>query len=148
VGNCWGNHLYLESCYINLCDESKYGPLVVVKFLSITITLTLEMEVALLELSIKLEIFYLFEAKIHFLHKNMWLEMIKVIKPFFGVFEVFWCDTRSQHDGYHVGSILQGFVHSGKLGGMQAYNLIDISILCQGGCSSFDGMFWSTKPYC
>jgi hypothetical protein len=65
----------------------------------------METKVALLELSIKLEIFHLFEANIRFLHKNMWLEVIKVIKPFF--LKVFWCEASSQHDGYHVGSILK-----------------------------------------
>jgi hypothetical protein len=39
-------------------------------------------------------------------------------QTFFGVFEVFLCGIGSQHDGYHVGSMLQGLKHSGKLGGM------------------------------
>jgi hypothetical protein len=30
-----------------------------------------------------------FEVEILLLQKNMWLEVIKVIKPFFGVLEVF-----------------------------------------------------------
>jgi len=50
--------------------------------LTITITLTMETEVTLLELSIKPKTFDLFEVEIHFLHKNMQLEVIKVIKPF------------------------------------------------------------------
>jgi hypothetical protein len=42
----------------------------------------MEMEARLLELSTRLKIFDLFKVDILFLHKNMWLEVIKVIKPF------------------------------------------------------------------
>ncbi len=42
----------------------------------------MDMEVVLLQLFNGLEVFNLFEAKIFFLHKNMWMEMIKIIKPF------------------------------------------------------------------
>ncbi len=66
----------------------------------------------------------------------------------FGVFKVFWCKASSQHDGYHVGSSFQGIAHSGKLGGMRECNPIGIWIWCQGGYSSFDGMFWSAKSCC
>jgi hypothetical protein len=52
--------------------------------LTIAITLTMEMEVQLLELSTSPEIFDLFEAEICLLHRNMRLEVIKVIKPFLG----------------------------------------------------------------
>jgi hypothetical protein len=70
---------HVVSTYV--MNQSR-GHWVLSNALIITITLTMEMEVALLKLSIKLEIFDLFETKIHFLHKNMWLEVIKVIKPF------------------------------------------------------------------
>jgi len=71
------NH-FVSTCVMN----KSRGHWLLSNALTITITLTMEMEVALLELSIKLEIFDLFEAKIHFLHKNMRLEVIKLIKPF------------------------------------------------------------------
>jgi len=32
----------------------------------------------------------------------------------------------SQHDGYHVGSMLQGFAHCGKFGGTWVCNLVGI----------------------
>jgi hypothetical protein len=40
------------------------------------------MEIALLQLFNWLEIFNLFEVKILLLHKNMQMEVIKIIKPF------------------------------------------------------------------
>jgi hypothetical protein len=43
-------------------------------------------------------------------------------KKTFGIFEDFCYGASSQHDGYHVRSTLQGFVHSGKLGGTQECN--------------------------
>jgi hypothetical protein len=52
----------------------------------------------------------------------MLLEVIKVINNKIGVFEVFCYGASSQHDGYHVGSTPQGFVHSGKLSGTQECN--------------------------
>jgi hypothetical protein len=50
--------------------------------LTITITLTMEMEATLLQFSSGPKMSDLFEAKILLLQKNMWLEVIKVIKPF------------------------------------------------------------------
>jgi len=44
----------------------------------------------------------------------------------FGVFEVFYCRTNSQHDGYHVGSTLQGIVHCAEFGGICECNLTSI----------------------
>ncbi len=41
--------------------------------LTLTITFTMEMEAQLLELSVGLEIFDLFQVEIHLLHKSMWL---------------------------------------------------------------------------
>jgi hypothetical protein len=82
-----------------------------------TITFTMEMEIALLQLFNGLEIFNLLKTEILFLHKNMRVEVIKIIKIFFGVFEVFWCTTCLKHDGYHVGSTFQGFVHCENLVG-------------------------------
>jgi hypothetical protein len=64
--------------------------------LRITITLTMEMEITMLELSIKLKIFDLFEVDIHFLHKNMWLEVIKVIKLFLEFLKSF--DVKQVHN--------------------------------------------------
>lgn len=40
-----------------------------------------------------------FKVEISLLHTNMQLEVIKVIKLFFGIFEVFCYITCSQHDG-------------------------------------------------
>jgi hypothetical protein len=55
-----------------------------------TITFTMDMEAALLQLLNGLEVFNLFEAKIFFLHKNMQMEVIKLIKillEFLGSFD-------------------------------------------------------------
>jgi hypothetical protein len=52
-----------------------------------------------------------------------------------------------QHNGYHVGSMIQGFAHCEKLGGMHVCNSIDIWIWCQVHChSSFNGVLWSVEP--
>jgi hypothetical protein len=48
-----------------------------------TITFTMDMEIALLQLFNGLEIFNLFKTEILLLHKNMLVEVIKIIKPFF-----------------------------------------------------------------
>jgi hypothetical protein len=85
--------------------------------LTTTITFTMEMEVQLLGLFARLEIFGLFEAKICLLHKNMQLEVIKVIKPFLEFLRFLDARQVHKHDGYHVGSLFQGITHSGKLGG-------------------------------
>jgi len=78
----------------------------------------------------------------------MQLEVIKVIKPFFGIFEVFWCMTCSQHDGHHVGFTFQGFANCGKLGGTWEHNLVGIWLWCEGCHSLFTIVFWSTRPCC
>jgi hypothetical protein len=63
---------------------------------TISITIIMEMEAQLLELSIGLEISYLFETKIFLLHRNMRLEVIKVIKPFLEFMRSF--DVRQAHN--------------------------------------------------
>jgi hypothetical protein len=50
--------------------------------LKTTIAFTMSMEATLLPLSHGPEIFDSFENEIIVLHRNMWLEVIKVIKPF------------------------------------------------------------------
>jgi hypothetical protein len=72
------------------------------------------------------EIFDPFEIEIMFLHKNMRLEVIKMIKYFFGFLEVFCCMASSQHDGYCVGTTLQNFADYEKFGGIRECNLIGI----------------------
>ncbi len=67
--------------YASVMNQSK-GHWLLSNALTISITLTMEMEAQLLELSIGLEIFYLFEAKIYLLHRNMRLEVIKGLEPF------------------------------------------------------------------
>jgi hypothetical protein len=42
----------------------------------------MDMEVTLLQLFNGLEIFKLFEVEIFLLHKNMQMEVIKIVKPF------------------------------------------------------------------
>jgi len=70
----------------------------------------MEMEATLLRLFIKPKISKPFEAKNFLLHKNMLLEVIKVIKKNLEFLRSFVMGN-SQHDGYHAGSTLQGFVH-------------------------------------
>jgi hypothetical protein len=57
--------------------------------LTIIIILTMTMEVKLLQLFNVSKVSNLFEAKILFLHKNMQLEVIKVINPFFDFLKSF-----------------------------------------------------------
>ncbi len=59
--------------------------------LTTTITLIMEMEATLLQLCIGPKMSDPFEAKILFLKKNMWLELIKVIKPFLEFLKFFLC---------------------------------------------------------
>jgi hypothetical protein len=54
--------------------------------LTMIITFTINMEATLFPFSSGLEIFYSFESEIIVL---LWLKVIKVIKPFFAVFEKF-----------------------------------------------------------
>jgi len=54
----------------------------------------------------------------------------------------------SQHDGYHVGFIIQGFLQCEKLNEMCECNPTSIKISCQSCHSSFDNVFWSMEPYC
>jgi hypothetical protein len=56
----------------------------------------MEMEAQLLELFVGPEIFDLFEATICLLHKNMRLEVIKVIKPFLEILRSF--DAKQTHN--------------------------------------------------
>jgi hypothetical protein len=66
-----------------------------------------------------LEISYHFEVEV--LHKNMQLEVIKVIKPFFKFLKCFYT-----HNYNHVGFMFQGFVYCGKLNGTCKFNLVGI----------------------
>jgi hypothetical protein len=74
--------------FVCAMNQSK-GHWLLSNALTISITLTMEMEAQLLEISIGLEIFDLFETKICLLHKNMRLEVTKVIKPFWGFLRSF-----------------------------------------------------------
>jgi hypothetical protein len=62
------NHV-VSTCVMN---QSR-GHWLLSDALTLTITFTMEMEAQLLELSVGLEIFDLFEVEIHLLHKSMWL---------------------------------------------------------------------------
>ncbi len=57
--------------------------------LTTIIILTMNMEVKLLQIFNLFKVSNLFEAKILFLHRNMQLEIIKVIKPFFDFLKSF-----------------------------------------------------------
>jgi len=107
------SHLVVSVCVMNWFK----GHWLLSNALTKTITFTKDMEITLLQLFNGLEIFNLFEVENLLLHKNMWMEVIKINQTFFGVFEVFWCMTCLQHDGYHVGSPFQGFVHCENLVG-------------------------------
>jgi hypothetical protein len=50
--------------------------------LTMAITSTMEMEAQLSELFVRPKISYFFEVEICLLHKNLWLEVIKVMKIF------------------------------------------------------------------
>jgi hypothetical protein len=58
--------------------------------LTITITLTMTMEAMLLQLFSSFEVFDPFEAKILLLHRNMRLEVIKVIKQLLNFLRFFY----------------------------------------------------------
>jgi hypothetical protein len=66
-----------------------------------------------------LEISYHFEVEV--LHKNMQLEVIKVIKPSLNFLKYFYT-----HNYNHVGFMFQGFVYRGKLSGTCKCNLVGI----------------------
>jgi hypothetical protein len=78
-------NLVVLTCAMNL----SMGHWLLLNALTTIITLTTNMEVALLHLSTGFEIFNLIHAEILVLHMNMQLEVIKVIKFFFEVFQVF-----------------------------------------------------------
>jgi hypothetical protein len=79
-------NLIVFACVMN---QSR-GHWLLLDALTITITFTMEMEAQLLEFSIRPEIFDLFEVEICLLHKNMRLEVIKVIKHFLGESTLRW----------------------------------------------------------
>jgi hypothetical protein len=68
-----------------MCVESIQGPLVI----TIAITLTVNMEAKLMQLFNPFEISDPFEAKIQQLHKNLQLEVTKVITHFLDFFKSF-----------------------------------------------------------
>ncbi len=70
-------NLVVYACVMN----QTRGHQLLSRALTTSITFSMEMEVQQLELSIGLEISYLFETKICLMHRNMRLEVIKVIKP-------------------------------------------------------------------
>ncbi len=71
-------NLVVSACVMN---QSR-GRWLLLDALTTTITFTMEMEAHLLELSTRPKIFDLFKVEICLLHRNMQLEVIKVIKPF------------------------------------------------------------------
>jgi hypothetical protein len=57
------------------------------------------------------------ESEILVLHRNMRLEVIKVIKPFLQIFKLL-MEGKLIIDGHHVGFVLQVFMCCGKFVGM------------------------------
>jgi hypothetical protein len=87
-----------------------------------------------------LEFFDLVETKIFFLHISMSREVIKAIKTFSNVFEIFWCTMGSKHVCLHVTYHFQGFAFCGKFSGDYECTLANLWVWCQSCHSSFDGL--------
>ncbi len=69
--------------------KQSRGHWLLLNILIIAIALTMSMETTLMPLFGEPEIFDLFENEILVLHRNMWLEVIKVCQTFFVIFENF-----------------------------------------------------------
>jgi hypothetical protein len=95
--------------------KSTKGPFIVVKCFDKTTILLMNMEVELLEFFSKTEISNPFEVDIFLLHRNMWLEVMKVIKPLWGFLRSFNEQLVHNMMTNHVGSMLQVFAHCEKL---------------------------------
>lgn len=138
MGYCKGYHIQFEPCCINIRVKSIKAPLIVNNHY----TLTMNMEIKLMWF------FDLVEVKIFLLHISMSQEVIKVMKPFFRVFEIFWCTMGSKHVCLHARYRFQGFAFVENLVSTMKCNLASLWTWCQSYHSSFDGLLWLIKPYC
>jgi len=65
------------------------------------------------------EVFEPFEVEILLLHNNMWLEVIRMIKPFLDFLKSFDALQNYNMMVHYVGPMFQGFAHCQKFSGMR-----------------------------